>query len=226
MRTILFLLICTPLLLNATPSDGIRENETLIGYNNTHYYTIKAVQYPTGNYYRRIDSTFVVERELTTGKLNARICIRATTYIDRSTERDWVKQEYKNDTFDYTRFLLNKNIKYLYPEWFQSINDPSVQLDMLYEGLILQLKNYKVVLMDADDMEPYAPWIKESLELERSYEQKYPKEKFNFVTVEAFVSDDKYTFFMIKSEFDVEILRSVLVMKTDRFKLLQQEVEE
>lgn len=212
--------------IHATPSDGIRENETLIGYNKTYYYTIKAVQYPTGNYYRRIDSTFVVERELTTGKLNAKICIHATTFIDKSTERDWVKQEYKNETFDYANFLLNKKIKYLYPEWFQNINDPSIQLDMLYEGLIVQLKNYKVVLMDADDIEPYAPWIKESLELERSYEQKYPKEKFNFVTVEAFVSDDMYTFFMIKSEFDVEILRSVLVMETNRFKLLQVEIEE
>lgn len=226
MGKMLFALIWLPFFVNATPSDGIRENETLIGYNDTFYYSIKTVKYPTGLYYKFIDSTFVMERSLSDGKLITKLCIQAATHIDKTTEGDWIKTEYRNEQFDYPQYLLDKKIKYLYPERFQNIYNPSVRLDILYEGLTLQLKNYKVVLLDVHDMEAYAPWVKKFLELEKEYKSKYPKEKFDFVTVKSFVSDDKHTFFIIRAKVDVEIFESVLVMDTSRFNLLQEEIEE
>ncbi|UII30491.1 hypothetical protein LVD17_19555 [Fulvivirga ulvae] len=208
--------------VHATPGDGIIENETLIGYNSTYYYSIKTVRYPTGSYYKFADSTFVMERALATGKVNTRICTHASTYIDQSTEGDWTKTEYRNTEFNYPRFLLNKKVKYLYPERYLNIHEPAIRLDILKEGLVLQLKDYKVMVMDLVDMEPYAPWITESLSKEQYYRYKYPKEKFNFVTIKAFVNDDQHAFFIIESKIGAEILQAILVMEGSQFKLLQK----
>ncbi len=56
----IIVLIIFSRLIYATPYDGIREHESLIGYNYNNFYSVKVISYPTGIYYAHFDSAFVI----------------------------------------------------------------------------------------------------------------------------------------------------------------------
>ncbi|MBN1187509.1 MAG: hypothetical protein JXB49_34855 [Bacteroidales bacterium] len=225
MRTLLTkLLLLLHVIVYATPDDGIREYDVLVGYNESSYYSIKTIHYPTGNYFIMIDSSFLVERNLTTGKVTSRILLRAAKHIDNTTFEDWETIEYKNKNFNYSKFLADKKVKYLYPEIYQNTNFKPLRLRVDIEGLKLIYRDDSILLETLEYISLYVPWIESFLENQLEHLRLFPYSGIEFVSISNVVADDNYLFITINGEIDPEKYQSVVVMESKKYEKLKNEI--
>ena len=227
MRTFNLVVLATLSLLelSATPDQGIRKYEILFGYNEVSYYSIQTIHYPTGQYYKMVDSSFVTERNLVTGELTEKILIRSATHNDTTANQDWHTKEYLNSEFQFHKYLATKQITYLYPEIYSNNTYRPVRLHMDLEGLKVQHRENKAIIENIDFVETFAPGITETLNTQEELRIKYPGQKINFVKVVDFVGDGKYLFVMLGYGDDPEYNQSVCVISMDKFEKVRKELK-
>ncbi len=223
MKILISLLVFLPILFSSsvTPDGEIKENDVLIGYNQKSYYSIKTIDYPTGSYYKTIDSSFVIERDLKTGIEKQKTFLKSTIHEDKNAMDEWETTEFKNSKFSFNKFLKNNNIKYLYPEIYKYTHK-SIKFNIDLEGLKTISQAKTIVIESIENVKKFVPWIKESLITEKKLKKNFPKERVDYVKVLDFVMDDKFIFITIASEIDKK-QQSILVLKTDKFKKLLKE---
>ena len=166
--------------LSATPDDGIRKYEILFGYNDISFYSILTIHYPTGQYFKRVDSSFVIERNLITGELTEKILIRSATHSDTTSNQDWSTKEYLNTDFQFHNYLAAKQIKYLYPEIYSNNMYRPLRLHIDLEGLKVQYRNEKAIIENIDFVEIFAPGITETLNSQEESRKKISQAKDQF----------------------------------------------
>ena len=199
----------------ATPDDGVREHDVLIGYNENYYYSFKTINYPSGTYYANRDSAFLIERELKSGKLISKIFISSRYHRDSTSYGDWRTKEYVNSKFNYIEYLSEKNIKYLYPSIYKYSSYRRLWFEVDFDGLKLMYKQEKELIAELDLVEVYAPWIRKYLQEKEKTKQKYPNSKREYVKAACLIGDNDYVFLIIIGEMNADYLQSILPLKKE-----------
>lgn len=216
-KLLLFIIHLTPLSLLATPDDGERESEVLVGYNSSYYYSIKTIHYPSQTYFDLKDSSFIIERELSNGKLNSKICIHANQHIDSLANGEWTSIEYINQNFNFAKFLVEKKIKYLLPEIHQK--HPSIIEEFIIDetGLKIQKEYASITITPIDSIHVFIPWIKEALKSQTETNKHYPNNKEVYVKVFSYAIDKLYLFIQIQNNVYPELQQSIFVIKASEY---------
>ncbi len=214
---LLFSLSCILTALS-TPNSAIWENEILIGVNDQNYYTIKTCRYLTGTYFHNIDSVFLIEREINTGKVIDRKVLRVIDHKDATTNGDWQHTEMIENPINLIEYQKDKKVELV----FQS-NYKNMKFKFSADGLLLLYRDSEELIENRAYVENYVDWFNEYL----SYQEKYPND-FDFqIRISQTYESRTHKFFIVESgsdHTDSDFRQTVLVVHRDKLNAARQRI--
>jgi hypothetical protein len=202
----------------STPNVAFWENETLIGVNKQNYYTIKTCKYLTGTYYHNIDSVFLFEREINTGKVIERKVLRVIDHRDTTSNGDWKHTEMIKNSTNIIEHQKEKEVDLI----FQS-NYKNMKFKFSKDGLLLLYKDSEELIVTRAYIEKYVDWLNQYL----SSQEKYPNNHDFQIRISQTYQSRTHEFFIVESgpdHSDSDFRQTVLVFHHDKLNTARQRI--
>jgi hypothetical protein len=167
MKTLIFIMLLgspTSLILFSTPDSSVWENEILIGANDDNFYTIKMCKYLTGTYYYNIDSVFLIERVLNSGKVNEKIVLRVVNNMDVTTEGNWQHTEMIEAPINIIEYQKEKKVNLVYQRNFDGLS-----FMFSPDGLIINYRESEEMIVSKAYIDSFIDWYDQSIALQETY---------------------------------------------------------
>ena len=213
-------LICAlySLTVFATPNNAIWENEILIGVNSDNYYTIRTCKYLTGTYYHDIDSIFLIEKELSSGAIIDKIVLRVIDHKDSTANGDWQHKELIENPINLIEYQKNKHMEIAYQgNYFDS------KFDFLRDGLFINYRNGKELIVDKTYLDKYIDWYSEYIQ----YQEEYSDDIDFRIKVALAYETRTHMFLVVESgsdHCDMDFRQSILVIDKNKYRTAKQNI--
>ncbi len=205
----------------ATPESGVGIKEAVIGYNDNYFYTFQMNNYILGTYYAAKDSVFLLEKELSTGKIKSKIFVNSRHHFDKDANGRWETTISENSDLNFIDYVESKNIKYLYPTISRTFSYRNLKLIVDFTGLKLKLNGETELIVGFDKLEIFAPWVKHYLDTMGGISN---KGKYEYVKAFCTIGDSEYIFFTIKGQMSGNYTESIIPIKKSELSLKVLEI--
>ena len=199
-----------------SPEKAIWENETLLGANEYNFYTLKAYRHINGNYYFTVDSVFLLEKSLGSGKVLAKVVLRVVENIDEDGNGNWQHSDRFTNQLDIIGYLRKKKASLIYAKNFTGLT-----FKLGNEGLMLNNKENETQLVSRQYIGNYIPWFAEYLD----YQQAYPGDPDFQVRVSQEYQSASHIFLVVEagaSQGDTDFKQGIIVLSQDKFRVAKK----